>query len=159
MLHRRRRRRRRRCRHRRRAPNPLKDAYFGDLHVHTKYSFDAYLFGTRTNPDDAYRFAKGEAIEHASGHQIQLQSGALDFQAVTDHGLYLGALPEMDNPENPLYTTELGTDLREGGGFARAIQGLRSGEFAALPQDAQDDAKRGAWQAIIDAAEAHNDPG
>ena len=141
------------------APNPLKDAYFGDLHVHTKYSFDAYLFGTRTNPDDAYRFAKGEAIEHASGHQIQLQSGALDFQAVTDHGLYLGALPEMDNPENPLYTTELGTDLREGGGFARAIQGLRSGEFAALPQDAQDDAKRGAWQAIIDAAEAHNDPG
>ena len=141
------------------APNPLKDAYFGDLHVHTKYSFDSYLFGTRTNPDDAYRFAKGEAIEHASGHQLQLQSGALDFQAVTDHGLYLGVLPEMDNPENPLYATKLGTDLREGGGFTRAIQGLRSGEFAELPQDAQDDAKTTAWQAIIDAAEAHNDPG
>ncbi len=141
------------------APNPLRDAYFGDLHVHTKYSFDAYLFSTRTDPDAAYRFAKGEAIDHPSGHRIQLQSGALDFQAVTDHGLYLGVLPRMDDPENPLYATQLGMDLREGGGFARAIQALRRGEFAELPADAVDQAARTAWQAIIDAAEAHNDPG
>ena len=144
------------------APNPLKDAYFGDLHVHTKYSFDSYLFGTRTNPDDAYRFAKGEAIEHASGHRIQLQTGALDFQAVTDHGLYLGVLPEMDNPESSLYGTELGADLRQPApvdGFQRAIQALRSGEMAALPEDGRNHALTTAWQAIIDAAEAHNDPG
>ena len=114
-------------------PNPLRDAYFGDLHVHTRFSFDAYLFQTRTNPDDAYRFAKGEAIVHPSGHELQLQSGALDFQAVTDHGMYLGVMPEMDNPESVLYDTSLGADLRGGGGFARAIQGLRSGEFAELP--------------------------
>jgi len=94
-------------------PNPLRDAYFGDLHVHTRFSFDAYLFQTRTNPDDAYRFAKGEAIVHPSGHQLQLQSGALDFQAVTDHGMYLGVMPEMDNPESALYDTALGADLRE----------------------------------------------
>ncbi|MCY3926673.1 MAG: DUF3604 domain-containing protein [Acidobacteria bacterium] len=144
------------------APNPLKDAYFGDLHVHTRFSFDAYLFQTRTNPDDAYRFAKGEAIDHPSGHQLQLQSGALDFQAVTDHGMYLGVMPEMDNPESALYDTVLGADLRQPapvGGFGRAIQGLRSGEFAELPADAVDHATRTAWQAIIDAAEAHNDPG
>ncbi|MXW00850.1 MAG: DUF3604 domain-containing protein [Holophagales bacterium] len=144
------------------APNPLKDAYFGDLHVHTRFSFDAYLFQTRTNPDDAYRFAKGEAIDHPSGHQLQLQSGALDFQAVTDHGLYLGVMPEMDNPASALYDTALGADLRQPapvGGFARAIRGLGSGEFAELPADAVDHAARTAWQAIIDAAEAHNDPG
>ena len=35
-----------------------KNAYFGDLHVHTKNSFDAFITGTRTNADDAYRFAK-----------------------------------------------------------------------------------------------------
>ncbi len=143
-------------------PNPLRDAYFGDLHVHTRFSFDAYLFGTRTNPDDAYRYARGEAIEHASGHLIQLQSGALDFQAVTDHGFYLGFLPAMDTPGHALYDTGLGAELRElgsAGGFQRALQAMGAGEFAALPEEARNDATRTAWQAIIEAAEAHNDPG
>ena len=39
--------------------NELRNAYFGDLHVHTRYSFDAYVFGTTATPDDAYRYAKG----------------------------------------------------------------------------------------------------
>ena len=47
--------------------NPLRNAYFGDLHVHTEYSFDAYNFGTTATPYDAYRFAQGEAIEHPAG--------------------------------------------------------------------------------------------
>ena len=76
--------------------NPLRNAYFGDLHVHTRYSFDAYVFQVRGSPDDAYRYAKGEPITHPSGHILQLKSGPLDFQAVTDHGLYLGAMRAMD---------------------------------------------------------------
>ena len=47
--------------------NPERNAYFGDLHVHTKYSFDAYAFGTLASPYDAYRFAKGQAIKHPAG--------------------------------------------------------------------------------------------
>ena len=54
------------------APNPTKNAYFGDTHVHTKNSFDAYIVGTRTNANDAYRFAKGEAIDNGGGHSIRL---------------------------------------------------------------------------------------
>ena len=36
---------------------------FGDLHIHTSYSFDAYVSSVRATPWDAYRYAQGEAIE------------------------------------------------------------------------------------------------
>ncbi|HJL54250.1 MAG TPA: DUF3604 domain-containing protein, partial [Arenicellales bacterium] len=78
-----------------------KKAYFGDLHVHTRYSFDAFLFGTRTSPDDAYRFAKGEAIEHSGGFDLQLDR-PLDFYSVTDHAFYLGMWSAMDDPDHEL---------------------------------------------------------
>ena len=58
--------------------NPNKNAYFGDTHVHTNLSFDAYLMGTRRTPDEAYEFAKGAAIEHASGFKMQMKK-PLDF--------------------------------------------------------------------------------
>lgn len=69
--------------------NPERNAYFGDLHVHTKYSFDAYAFGTLATPYDAYRFAKGEAIKHPSGFDMQLRE-PMDFYGVTDHGFFYG---------------------------------------------------------------------
>ena len=51
-------------------PNPLKNPYFGDLHVHTRYSFDAYVFGVNATPYDAYRYAKGEMIKHPLGYEM-----------------------------------------------------------------------------------------
>ena len=75
------------------APNPDRNAYFGDLHVHTAYSFDAYVFGTLNSPDDAYRYAKGNAMEHPSGYQVQLQR-PMDFYAVTDHAMLMGLVKE-----------------------------------------------------------------
>ena len=74
-------------------PNPDKNAYFGDLHVHTENSFDAYTFGTISTPVDAYKYARGHAIQHPSGYLIQL-SRPLDFYAVTDHGVFMGLMKE-----------------------------------------------------------------
>ena len=34
--------------------NPLRNPYFGDLHIHTRFSFDAAAYDVRTGPDDAY---------------------------------------------------------------------------------------------------------
>ena len=88
------------------SPNPDKNAYFGDLHVHTENSFDAYSFGTTASPADAYKYAKGEAIKHPTGYHIQL-SRPLDFYAVTDHGVFLGVVKEAADPDSEIGQYEI----------------------------------------------------
>lgn len=81
--------------------NADRNAYFGDMHIHTRNSFDAYIFNVRANAEDAYRFAKGETIKHPSGFDMTIAGGPLDFYTVTDHAEYLGILPAMDTEGNP----------------------------------------------------------
>jgi hypothetical protein len=76
--------------------DPLRQPFFGDLHVHTRYSFDSYVSSQRNDPWDAYRYAKGEPITLADedGEQtVTAQIGRpLDFTAVTDHAEFLGVM-------------------------------------------------------------------
>ncbi|CDF79771.1 conserved hypothetical protein (DUF3604) [Formosa agariphila KMM 3901] len=59
-----------------------KEAFFGEIHVHTSYSLDAYLGGTRLKPTDAYKFAKGETVE-VNGKEITT-SKSLNWYTVLD---------------------------------------------------------------------------
>ncbi len=144
--------------------NPLKDVYFGDTHIHTVLSFDAFLFGTRRTPDDAYNFAKGEMIEHVRGMPMQMKK-PLDFLAVSDHAFYLGMMRELADPEgthkdNPLVPLVKGATTAEGSSsaFAGVLTYLRGdAEQRAVLDDRN--ILRGAWDEIIEAAERHNDPG
>ena len=69
--------------------DPLKNVYWGDVHVHTVASFDAVLFGTTLTVEDAYRFARGEKLRSSGGELMQL-SRPLDFVAITDHAESFG---------------------------------------------------------------------
>ena len=75
------------------AVDPLRRPFFGDLHVHTSFSWDAHIFGNSLNaPADAYDFARGNPRPvPVAGlpHPISLRR-ALDFAAVTDHSEYFG---------------------------------------------------------------------
>ena len=87
--------------------NPLRDAYYGDLHLHTTYSFDAYLLmGTKLDPDTAYRFAKGERVTYL-GEMVKRRA-PLDFIAVTDHSENLGVFHQLDDPNSEFSRTEMG---------------------------------------------------
>jgi hypothetical protein len=67
-----------------------RQAFFGDLHVHSSWSVDSYIFGNTNDPRDAYRFARGESVLIAGGPQTRELKVPLDFAAVTDHAETLG---------------------------------------------------------------------
>ncbi len=140
--------------------NPDGNLYWGDLHIHTSLSTDAYRMGVRALPDDAYIFAKGGEIEHGAGYGIRI-SRPLDFAAVTDHAEYLGVMRQVQ-PELPLTARSMrqrllnDSPLRNTVAFVRSLWGF-SLEDAAVP--GADDISRVAWQQIIDTAERHNEPG
>jgi len=92
--------------------DPLRRALFGDLHVHTSLSMDAWLSGTIATPDDAYRFARGHPIEippfaddGAPSATAQLDR-PLDFAAVTDHAEWLGETSLCRDPSSAAYDTD-----------------------------------------------------
>lgn len=155
-------------------PNPLRNAYFGDLHVHTEYSFDAYNFGTTATPYDAYRFAQGASIEHPGGYQIQIAT-PLDFYAVTDHAMFLGLALEAGDTTTPFSQYEvsqplhnLNADDNKGvwsllsriNNFASFVPDVLAGILAGeISEEVAIGVTRRAWADIINAAEQYNDPG
>jgi hypothetical protein len=76
--------------------NPNKNLYWGDTHLHTANSPDAFAGGNRLTPSDAYRFAKGQEITSSSGVKAQL-SRPLDFLVVADHAEGFGIGQEILN--------------------------------------------------------------
>src|SRR5438874_6433057 len=87
--------------------DPLRAPYFGDLHIHTHFSADAYIFGTRVGPPDAYAFARGASIVLADDNEQQTRSARLDrpldFAAVTDHSEFFGEVLLCDTPGSLVY--------------------------------------------------------
>ncbi len=146
-------------------PNPLRNAYFGETHMHTALSLDAYIGGTRLMPSDSLRFAKGAPVV-VNGRHKQL-SRPLDFAAVSDHVEYLGEMYSTIFPDAPGYLQD---DLQK----LRSLQSLeekqqwfyqyvisnnRSDNPTHPPFYQGPETTKSGWQIVIDAAEEHNDPG
>ena len=142
--------------------NENRNAYFGDLHVHTSWSFDAFIFNVRTSPDDAYNFGKGEAIAHASGKPIQM-GRALDFMAVTDHSEYMGIMMQMQDAENPLAKLAIAKEInnRDREVSSQAFGKIGMSMAASWPYEEllDKDIIQTTWQRIVAAADRHYEPG
>src|SRR5215510_10268395 len=78
--------------------NPERNAYFGETHVHTSWSLDAFAIGnTLTTPGDAYKYFKGEPIKHPLGYEVKIDT-QLDWAGVTDHSEYAGVVQMANEP-------------------------------------------------------------
>ena len=154
--------------------NADRNAYFGDLHVHTALSFDAAGFGTTATPADAYRYAQGEAIMHPSGFEVQLAQ-PLDFYAVTDHAMMLGLINEAADTNTAFSQYELSksyhgiNDSVDGGLFDIAKRNLIFNNFRSdvvanlldgtFNSDVINSVSKSAWVETVDAANEAYRPG
>jgi hypothetical protein len=145
--------------------NPLKEAYFGEEHVHTGVSMDAFIAGNRLTPDDAYRFAKGEEIMvNGSLHRIKRP---LDFVAVTDHSEFMGESYSLMNEGNPGYDDEVAVAFREApdlktalGLYNKYVLTPLAGGGNPHPEFFQgEEAIKSTWQKNFEATEKHYEPG
>lgn len=148
---------------------PLRTALFGDLHVHTSWSADAYSGGNRLGPNTAYRFAKGEKIELQTGDEAQLAT-PLDFVALTDHAEgFEMQLPCTLLTDAPEFDLQLCRDLRTGNfdmttmldqAFATAGTRPAPRAYNICGDDARCKANEiNTWKRVQAVANAHNQPG
>ncbi len=138
---------------------------WGDTHLHTKLSPDAYLMGNRSlMPDDAYRYAKGLPVVSAkTRHKIQIHT-PLDFLVIADHAEYLGVIPRIFEGDPALAKTEPGRNLMDMIKAGKAREAFF--ELAAsinrqkpYPEFITEKVKHTAWKEIYESADRHYEPG
>ena len=139
-----------------------RQTWFGEMHIHSNFSVDASIYNVPASPDEAYRYAKGEAVSHSGGGKIQ-SSRPIDFMALTDHAEYLGVIERLKDPRDPLSTLSLANDLISDDesvvkdAFITISSSMRN--RLPLADLMQTEVMASSWQTIIDTAERHNEPG
>jgi len=161
--------------------------YWGDTHLHTSYSFDAFLAGNKTaDPDTAYRWAKGQPVIHPYNRTRVQLARPLDFLVVADHAELMGVIRSVHRGEAKL--PEMGAWGRLKRWFSIKVLNSKLDDDTAgeifldlLPKDMANASgdpvqdpnnvlpgkrfgntsaiEQVAWDEIVDAAERHNDPG
>ncbi|MFK8050276.1 MAG: DUF3604 domain-containing protein [Halioglobus sp.] len=160
---------------------------FGDTHLHTSYSFDAYLNKNQTaDPDTAYRWAKGLPVVHPF-NRARVQIGTpLDFLVVSDHAELMGVIRATNLGTAEPEDLGLWGNLKAWFAITMLNRAIESGDGASvfnalLPVSAENpgsdpvadpanelptstfgdtlDTESTAWHEIVDAAERHNSPG
>lgn len=156
-------------------PDYPTNVYWGDTHLHTYLSADAFALGSRLTPADAYRFAKGEAVQGTAGSESKLRR-PLDFLMIADHAENLGVLPRIaandpSIPENDV-TRQWTQQLRDLTPLAEIMwaetleehqagrdQSIAAKKGFSIDFSIDDALRQSVWQSVVDAAEEHYAPG
>ena len=143
-----------------------KNAYFGNLHIHTSWSFDGFTNGSVTGPDDAYRWAQGESIPGGGdGTPLQIKI-PLDWYAVSDHAEWMGMFKMMADPESELSKLDFAklvtsddpaVSFKAFGDFLYDFS--TGGPLSTEPLFSDEKIMKSVWKEIIDTTEKHNKPG
>ena len=139
------------------------NVYFGDTHLHTELSMDAGAFGNRVGLDEAYKFAKGDAVTSSSGLTAKL-SRPLDFLVVADHSDGMGLFQALFKKEDWVMKYPQGKKwaqlIEDGRGAEAAIDLIKNFSQGTMEMNPIDPTlMRSVWDMTVDAAEKYNEPG
>jgi hypothetical protein len=146
---------------------PQRNVYFGEQHLHTRNSFDAYTVAPLQTWEQAYRYGMGEPITlQSAGITIQRRT-PYDFVAITDHSEYFGVLRDLADSTNPLSQSEFARGFTRGvlGGDREAAARYVSQLIGTLltnsplPDYVTPDLLMGNWAEFIETADRFNKPG
>jgi len=147
--------------------NPLNNVYFGEQHLHTVNSPDAFAMGTRNTQEDAYNFAMGKAIKkNTSGEMVQKKT-PYDWVAVTDHAEYMGVFPQFLDPnsevmqkskDNPIVKMIMSGDPKKGD-EAFGMVAITLTENQPDPDFNNPEIIKSVWQQYVKTANKFNKPG
>ena len=146
-------------------PNPLKNLYFGEQHMHTQNSFDAFTIGVTQTWEQAYRFGRGEEITLNSNSVKMKRKTPYDFVAITDHAEYYGVLKDLTDPKNPLSSTPVAKQLIKARTDPKAAKAavttliLSMGNNDPIKEYITPELKVAYWKKFIATADKFNDPG
>jgi hypothetical protein len=151
------------------------NVYWGDTHLHSYLSGDAYSFGATITPDQAYRFAKGEITRADGGEDVRIRR-PLDFLMVADHANNMGVLPALVAGDPRVLAANGASEMAErlarrptvsellrsatedeydaGGKLIGAAKAVAFRDYGI-----DESFKRDVWQQVVAVAERHNDPG
>ena len=137
-----------------------KNVYWGDTHLHTQNSADAYsLMNTMLSPDDAYRFARGQELTAHNGMRARLRR-PLDFLVVSDHASFLGGYYRFFQDDPLVVDTEVGRRWagyeNPGQLFGDFVGSINEPEkYTALPEETI----KAIWLDVAETADRNNVPG
>jgi hypothetical protein len=138
------------------------NVYWGDTHVHTSLSFDAYGDGnTKMGADAAYDFARGKVIEGHDGLPVRI-SRPIDFIVIADHAEYMGVVQGVNTGNQLLQATEPGarwSKMAQEGNLLQVFGEMVNDGASNQPRQLSDEFTRSVWANVIDYAEKYNDPG
>ncbi|MBT4987272.1 MAG: DUF3604 domain-containing protein [Proteobacteria bacterium] len=140
-----------------------KNVYWGDTHLHTRNSADAYSLGNMNlTPADAYRFARGQELIAHNGMRVQLRR-PLDFLVVSDHAEYLAGYYRFNVDDASVVGTAAAKQWQ--GYLEEGNPGKLIGAFTASMNDPENNypfpekTRRLIWEDVAITADEHNKPG
>ena len=143
----------------------MKNVYFGEQHIHTGNSPDAFALGGRATWDDVYNYALGKEVKLSTTGKVMKKSTPYDFVGITDHSEYFGVMPQLIDLSDPLSKSDFAKQLQNPSGDQNSptspISVILASLITSVPMEeyVSPELLLSNWAKFVATTNKYNDPG